>query len=178
MRTIRVFLSIILRRTITKAASNPPTGPEDLQRELHDVQQWLEHGPDANCPARQHGKATAPARTPAPSTPPSPPSPRLVTVLEQDVLLSATDSTSMTNLIVEVPNALWPKGDDDDWDEAGYTICTVVGRCADGFAYTEGRSAPSHIIECDGDLFPVKTSALKDFVARQQRREGKQRASN
>ena len=116
-------------------------------------------------------------RAPALPPTPDPPSPRLITVLEQDVLLTATDSTDMTNLLVEVPNALWPREDDDEWDSAGYTTCTVVDRCADGFSYAGGRSAPSHIIECDGDLFPVKTSALKTFIARQRRREGKQRAS-
>ena len=68
------------------------------------------------------------------------------------------------------------ESDDDEWDPSGTSACKVVGQCAERYQYANGRAAPSHVIEHQGTLFPVKTSALKDFAARQARRAGKSSA--
>jgi len=165
---------------VTKAASNPPTGPEDLQSELHDIQQWLEH--DASDEERSMPVRSSKARTRIPPQPeeseapaPSPPSARQVVVLGSSVELKAVDTTNMTGCMVEVPNALWPKEEGDTWEESGFTTCMVVGRCASNYAYDGARAAPSHIIDYEGELFPVKTTSLRDFIDKQKRRQGKQR---
>ena len=78
---------------------------------------------------------------------------------------------------VEVPNELWPTEPGDTWDPKGRTVCTVVSQCAKGYAYGMARAAPSHIIECDGTNFPVKTAALETFFAQQAARRKRQRTA-
>ena len=97
-------------------------------------------------------------------------------MLDRVITLRATDNAGLTGRIVEVPNALWPHDDGDEWDPSGTSACKVVGQCAEHYQYANGRAAPSHVIEHQGTLFPVKTSALKDFAARQARRAGKSSA--
>ena len=97
-------------------------------------------------------------------------------MLDWVTTLKAHDNTGLSGRIIEVPNALWPHNDDDEWDPTGKSACKVVGQCMERFQYANGRAAPSHVIEHQGTLFPVKTSALKDFAARQARRAGKSSA--
>ena len=125
-------------------ASNPPTGPEDLQAEIEDIQLWIEHIDD-------NKRASLSAATaPRPPSAPQAAAPTSVTVLDRVITLKALDNTGLTGCIVEVPNALWPHDDDDEWDPTGKSACKVVGQCVERFKYANGRAAPSHVIEHQG----------------------------
>ena len=84
-----------------------------------------------------------------------------------------SDATGMTGTVVAIPNSLWEKRPDDNWEVDATSDCQVVGRCASNYAYTGAKPAPSHY---DGEYFPVKTSALKGFKQSEDRRKRKQAA--
>jgi hypothetical protein len=58
-------------------------------------------------------------------------------------------------------------GEGDEWDSSGHTPCTVIGECVAPYAFSGGKSRPAYIIECEGEMYPVK----KDWLIQQSERQ-------
>jgi len=171
----------------------PITGPDDVLEEIEDIDRWLdgddeslradpsggkrqadprrdanEKGPmAAEAPpaaSKSHGKAKAKASRQEPQVKAEPTE---VDMNGETVSVRTDDKCALVGRTLLIPNSLWPKGEGDEWDSSGHTPCTVIGECVAPYAFSGGKSRPAYIIECEGEMYPVK----KDWLIQQSERQ-------
>ena len=67
-------------------------------------------------------------------------------------------------LRVRVPNSLWPRPANGEWNPRGITPCLVVGQCLSPFLFPRCRKAhPAFIIKADddGEYYPIRADVLR-----------------
>ena len=171
----------------------PITGPDDVLEEMEDIDRWLDGDDESLRADPSGGKRQASSRQDAgsggPRTSAAPPAagkshgkakaevskqepqakaePTKVDMNGETVRVRTDDTHSLVGRTLLIPNSLWPKGEGDEWDPDGHTPCRVIGECVAPYAFSGGNSRPAYIIECEGEMYPVK----KDWLIKQSERQ-------